>query len=403
MPRIIDPHVDAMIITRFKSGESTRSIAKGLGKSIQTVYNTLERGGVDLKRRSVSEKQRARLIDLCKRGMSVSRAATWSGMSPSTATRVIREYRHSGGALTLQKGRRERRPSSSILPASREAPTQQTRPPLFYLGVSIDWASHERVVDVPLFISFRKLRTRRRLPDIATHFALDSGGFTELQMNGRWTISAHEYAEKVRKMISFYKSKLMWVAPQDWMCEPIILAGGHVRGVGRFIGTGLTVEEHQTRTVRNFAELRAEVGDRVIPVLQGFHLHEYQRCAQMYLDAGFDLTQEPVVGLGTVCRRQATSEAEVIVRALARDGVRLHGFGFKKTGLIACGDALVSADSMAWTVDARYQPPLPGHEYPGPGRSRGHARCSNCIEFALAWRDSLIARLENRKRGRHLE
>ena len=38
---------------------------------------------------------------------------------------------------------------------------------------------------------------------------------------------------------------LEWAAPMDWMCEPAMLAR-----------TGLTVEDHQRRTVANFLELR---------------------------------------------------------------------------------------------------------------------------------------------------
>mgnify|MGYP000181470407 CR=1 FL=1 len=58
-----------------------------------------------------------------------------------------------------------------------------------------------------------------------------------------------------------------------------------------------------------------------------------------------------------------------------------------------CADDLASADSLAWSFAARREPPLPGHDEPGPGRRAGHKHCNNCPEFALAWRDQLLARL----------
>ena len=79
-------------------------------------------------------------------------------------------------------------------------------------------------------------------------------------MHGRWTITEDEYAEEVRRFVRYYGAKLRWVAPQDWMCEPIVLAGGVApRGIV-FKGTGLTVVEHQKRTVRNFVALRRTRG-----------------------------------------------------------------------------------------------------------------------------------------------
>jgi hypothetical protein len=69
------------------------------------------------------------------------------------------------------------------------------------------------------------------------------------------------------------------------------------------------------------------------------------RCIDLYAQAGVRLADYPLVGLGSVCRRQATGEITEIVRSL---GVvlRLHGFGVKTSGLASYGRWLHSADSM---------------------------------------------------------
>jgi hypothetical protein len=224
-----------------------------------------------------------------------------------------------------------------------------------------------------------------------TSFALDSGGFTELQRYGRWTITPDQYTEEVQRFVRHYGKRLLWVAPQDWMCEPIVLAGGVAPLGVKFKGTGLTVAEHQRLTVRNFIALRRRLGDLVIPVLQGWKVADYWRCQDRYKAAGVDLTQFPTVGVGTVCRRQGTNEATLIMQSLASDGLRLHGFGFKKLGLAKCAHFMASADSTAWSATARQQEMfLPGHNKPGPGRPKGHINCANCAEYALLWRDELL-------------
>ncbi|MFG2197172.1 hypothetical protein [Streptomyces sp. NPDC048639] len=65
------------------------------------------------------------------------------------------------------------------------------------------------------------------------------------------------------------------------------------------------------------------------------------------------------MGMGSVCRRQATTEIAHLVDTFHARGYRLHGSGVKTRGLTDYGDRVVSADSMAWSVGGRYASPLP--------------------------------------------
>lgn len=238
---------------------------------------------------------------------------------------------------------------------------------------------------VPLFISDRRLRVYKTLPRAAAPWALDSGGFTELKDYGTWTVTPEDYAARVRQ----YRDRIgrmLWCAPQDWMCEPIVINGGTLAGQ-RFVGTHLSVTEHQHRTVDNLLHLRAIAPDLPwAPVIQGFTREEYLACTDLYAAAGIDLTAEPVVGLGSVCRRQDTVEAHQIINALHARGItRLHGFGVKTLGLARYGHLLLSSDSMAWSMDARKgRIRLPG--------CSAHKNCANCLIYALLWRRSVLAK-----------
>jgi hypothetical protein len=234
-------------------------------------------------------------------------------------------------------------------------------------------ASWLSAVDIPLFVSHRRLAPRRALPVASAAWALDSGGFTELNLHGCWQSTEREYVVAVGR----YRAevgRLSWAAPMDWMCEPFVVAK-----------TGLSVREHQHRTVGNFLKLRELAPDlSFIPVLQGWTESDYHNCLALYDNAGVDLVAEPLVGIGSICRRQHHSEIGRIVGGLAQLGLRLHGFGVKQLGLQHYAWALASADSMAWSYDARRGQAL---------RGCTHRSCSNCLPYALRWRARTLERL----------
>jgi hypothetical protein len=219
--------------------------------------------------------------------------------------------------------------------------------------------NHMAQTDVPLFVSRRRLARYKTPPRAAGIWALDSGGFTQLKDFGQWTFTVGDY---IREM--------QWAAPMDWMCEEKIL-----------LRTGRTVAEHQSLTVDNFIVMQWDLPNVVIPVLQGWTLDDYLRCIELYQDRGVDLTEYPVVGIGSVCRRNATDQVVSIISRLSAEGIRCHGFGVKGRSMRALEPLLASADSMAWSYDARRGTPLSGHT---------HKNCANCLPYALAWRTKHI-------------
>jgi hypothetical protein len=256
----------------------------------------------------------------------------------------------------------------------------------FYLGTHRPaWLE---TMAVPLFISRRELSKRKSLPRANTPWGLDSGGFTELKLFGRWTISAHEYADEVRR----YRDEigmLDFAAAQDWMCEPDIINGKWDSSPAkRFVGTKLSVREHQRLTIDNYLELMTIAPDLPwMPVIQGWTMGDYLQHVEDYAAAGVDLRALPRVGVGSVCRRQATARAEQLLSWLASDGIKIHAFGFKRGGLKNAVSILASADSFAWSLNAANHPPLPGHT---------HKSCSNCPEWALEWLRETLEAIERR-------
>lgn len=243
----------------------------------------------------------------------------------------------------------------------------------FYLGIHHPcWL---RTLSVPVMVSHNALRDYKRLPERlpGSIWALDSGAFSQISKYGRWVTTAADYIAAVRRYRDAI-SGLQFAFPMDWMCEP-----------GMVAKTGLTVLEHQHRTVESVLELRSLGPDLPIaPVVQGWDLRSYVECVRLYADAGIDLAAEPVVGLGSVCKRQSSDEIGRIVTTLVDEfDLKLHGLGVKAQGVAKYGAALTSSDSLAWSMDGKH---VPGCKHGTRGKNE-----ANCIAYGLEWRERVLA------------
>lgn len=191
------------------------------------------------------------------------------------------------------------------------------------------------------FISVNRLRQRKsdfRVND----WIMDSGAFTEISTHGHYRTDVAEYAAQIRRWREC--GNMIRAVAQDWMCEPVIVAK-----------TGLTVREHQRRTVERYDALMDLAPGPIMPVLQGFDSDDYRRHLDDY---GERLEPGHYVGVGSVCKRNGKQGTILrILDAIRRErpDLQLHGFGLKTTALMfsAIRRALFSADSMAWSFAAR--------------------------------------------------
>lgn len=275
----------------------------------------------------------------------------------------------------------------------------------FYLGTHMNnwlWtdplaAPEWDAVNPSLFVSHRRLVGVRNLRPSRRRWALDSGGFSEYSLYGEWRTTPAEYVAAVLRYDRAI-GQLEWAAPQDSMCEESMLEKARMTDAARMGRAPVSMTDqlvlHQQRTVRNLGDLEGiwayatDDESPFIPVIQGDTVDEYLRCVDFYTDASVDLTHYPLVGVGSVCRRQATDEVGDIVQAI-KDYVDpelpVHVFGLKKSGIRKYSDKVLTGDSMAWSYDARRADPLPG--------CTGHKNCANCAEYALRWYKDLTREL----------
>lgn len=96
--------------------------------------------------------------------------------------------------------------------------TEDTRAPVrFLLGThQPGWLAH---AGVPLFVSDTRLRRYKTLPRAVAPFAVDSGGFTELQRHGTWTVNPGEYVARLRRLTS--ADSLAWSRDARLLGEPL--------------------------------------------------------------------------------------------------------------------------------------------------------------------------------------
>lgn len=184
---------------------------------------------------------------------------------------------------------------------------------------------------------------KRRSDFYPNKWILDSGAFTRIA-SGKGHMPVDQYAAQIVRWSRC--GKMMAAVSQDWMCEPFILSR-----------TGLTVVEHQRRTVEAFAELRKLVPQSIyiMPVLQGYQPAEYVDHIRQYSSL---LKPGMWVGVGSVCKRNSNpmSVAAVLIAIKnERPDLMLHGFGLKMTALQSSivNELLDTCDSMAWSFAAR--------------------------------------------------
>jgi hypothetical protein len=193
-------------------------------------------------------------------------------------------------------------------------------------------------------ISINRLRGRKKhVP--CYDLIIDSGAFTELSTHGHYRDTPDVYGAELVRLQSEGVIRPAVAVAQDYMCEPFILEK-----------TGMTVREHQKRTVDRYTSLiDYKVHVPVMPVLQGFAPLDY---VQHLEDYGSLLEPGRWTGVGSVCKRNG-SPVDIVnvlsaIRA-ARPDLKLHGFGLKKTALMnpSVRAMLHTADSMAWSYHAR--------------------------------------------------
>ncbi|MBR7831215.1 hypothetical protein KDK95_33220 [Actinospica sp. MGRD01-02] len=249
--------------------------------------------------------------------------------------------------------------------------------PTFYLGLHHPrWVEQ---VDFPVCLSHVALsRYKRECPRLGdgASWILDSGAYSQLSGFGKFLSSPQQYAEAALRYVEEV-GRPDFISPQDWMTEPEVLAA-----------TGLTVREHQERTIASYLTLLELLpGQPVIPVLQGNSLTSYLDCLAGYRAAGIDLAALPRVGVGSVCRLQATGKIGEIATALAGDqGLAIHGYGVKSKAFEnGYAPLFASTDSMAWSTRGRH---VSGCAHGRRAKSEG-----GCLQFAIAWRTALLAKL----------
>ena len=181
---------------------------------------------------------------------------------------------------------------------------------------------------------------------IASHpVALDSAGFVSAAHYRGFPWSTEDCLD-----VAAY-APFLWFASQDWCVEPEI-ARDECAVLDRISGT-----------VRlNIAYLncarRRGVGDRFVPVIQGWRPEHYERCVErMPFVRDF-----PLVGVGSMCRRHVDGPDGILQVFDRLDDifwgadVRLHLFGLKSQGIAHASTRprVASCDSQAYGVAARH-------------------------------------------------
>lgn len=187
--------------------------------------------------------------------------------------------------------------------------------------------------DVPIMIvassAWDNRQKRLRLTNLIDHTLFcDSGGFLAARRWGDFPYSEKEYVDWLKTL------NPTWCATMDYCLEPELKR----QDKERFIQG--TVEKAE-KLMTGWPYLPW------VPVIQGYEVEDYLRCAELYREAGLI---RPYMGIGSLCRRERDIERVVSNIGWALPDTRFHLFGVKLNSL---GSPIVrkyaaSSDSAAW-------------------------------------------------------
>ncbi len=241
-----------------------------------------------------------------------------------------------------------------------------------YLGV---WqVGHAKYIPQFMF-SLRRLKKRKSPVPFNNHdWVMDSGAFSEININGKYTFTPEEYL----KYIELHQPRLFF--NMDYMCEPFVLEK-----------TGLTIRQHQEKTIENQIKItdllkNYNIKGEFAGCIQGWNIDDYLHHIDMLKSQGL-ITEK--MGVGSVCRRNSKKDIIEILQAVKQElpNTKLHGFGVKtdilKERIIY--DYLDSCDSMAWSFAGRRikNKSCAVCEYPNA------KNCANCYHYMIKWYDRL--------------
>jgi hypothetical protein len=189
----------------------------------------------------------------------------------------------------------------------------------------------------------------------ADNIFVDSGGYQFFTQFNEYPYTVEDYLKKIDNI----SDKIKYFASMDYPCEPELLEK-----------RGKTVKEHIDATIKNTIKthelIKAEyphLKDKFVPVIQGWATNDYIKCIEGYKTAGL-WPEYDYWAVGSVCRRNATTQTKDILKTIQRAGgnKRLHAFGFKISNLKdrTIKSLLYSCDSSAWGIEAMYTTPWKG-------------------------------------------
>ncbi len=243
-----------------------------------------------------------------------------------------------------------------------------------YLGV---WQKNLADAAPQFMFSARKLMDYKNPVSFGKHksWFMDSGAFSEININGHYTYSIDKYL----KCVELHQPSLFF--NMDFMCEPFVIQK-----------TNLSIAEHQVLSTINQMKIMDSLKNYNIKgqfagVIQGWEIDDYLAHIDLLRSNNLIL---PYMGIGSICRRNATEQIIAIIEAVKKElpYTKLHGFGIKTEVLQdkRVHHWLHSGDSMAWSFAGRYVKVKPCNKkciYPN------QKNCANCRIYMMKWYKSI--------------
>lgn len=243
----------------------------------------------------------------------------------------------------------------------------------FFIGLY----SKKQISETPgnFMCSYKTVRNFKEKINTNKQWIMDSGAFSEISINGKYTYTVTDYLNII------YKQEPTYFITMDYMCEPFILNK-----------TNKSVIEHQQLTCENSIKIKNSYSgkSKFIGSIQGYTKDEYISHIDMLKTQGLI---EEYMAVGSICRRKNVKEIFDILKNIKKNlpsWVKIHGLGVKKTLLskYETYDYLNSCDSMAWSFSGRYVKTKVNNKCTLTNVEcihLTHKNCANCENYMKNW------------------
>ena len=199
------------------------------------------------------------------------------------------------------------------------------------------------------------------IPKNCKRLIIDSGAYDFIiKKKGEYPYEPKEYFNDILNLSDKRIILLDYLVTMDLICNPVISKIEHKNNLKKIRKT----IENTIKLDRLFEHENPNF--RLMPVIQGYSVEEYEKCAQLLIDSNIMISKKSsdfLVGIGSLANRTKVGEIKAVLKAISDKfsdndykNIGIHLFGVRLNAIKdhEVAQRISSFDSFSWTFPYRF-------------------------------------------------